>query len=98
MQCALALPSYALCEADQIVPGLHLKTRPDPGQTRDPVRSPHGHTFGGGSPVHTSRFLGVLVIDNLLFIITVRDRESIFLLRALALCCVSRVCLREGTS
>ena len=28
----------------------HLRARPDP------VRSPHGHTFGGGSPVHTSRY------------------------------------------
>ena len=29
------------------------------GQARSrpqPVRSPHGHTFGGGSPVHTSRY------------------------------------------
>ena len=39
----------------------HLITRPDPGQISarsrpGPVWSPHGHTFGGGSPVHNSRY------------------------------------------
>ena len=30
----------------------HLRTRPDPGQI------PQGHTFGGGTPAHTSRYRG----------------------------------------
>ena len=34
----------------------HLRTRPDPRP--EPVRSPQGHTFGGGTPVHTSRYRG----------------------------------------